>query len=119
MPLSAASHSKKKKKLPQLTSDPFLADEGLYPSMTGYKAAVTFLSLLQHDTVAVCVSRANTELSVDSGSGRITTLLNSPTTQPPPPLDLEKDADSQTANIGHAERSGVTRMGCCSLTGYS
>lgn len=85
MPLSAASHSKKKK-LPQLTSDPFLADEGLYPSMTGYKAAVTFLSLLQHDTVAVCVSRANTELSVDSGSGRITTLLNSPTTQPPPPL---------------------------------
>lgn len=56
--------------------------------MTGYKAAVTFLSLLQHDTVAVCVSRANTELSVDSGSGRITTLLNSPTTQPPPPLLL-------------------------------
>lgn len=110
--------TQKKKKLPQLTSDPFLADEGLYPSMTGYKAAVTFLSLLQHDTVAVCVSRANTELSVDSGSGRITTLLNSPTTQPPP-LDLEKDADSQTANIGHAERSGVTRMGCCSLTGYS
>lgn len=88
--------------------------------MTGYKAAVTFLSLLQHDTVAVCVSRANTELSVDSGSGRITTLLNSPTTQlPPPPVDLEKDADSQTANIGHAERSGVTRMGYCSLTGYS
>lgn len=75
--------TQKKKKLPQLTSDPFLADEGLYPSMTGYKAAVTFLSLLQHDTVAVCVSRANTELSVDSGSGRITTLLNSPTTQPP------------------------------------
>lgn len=113
------TQKKKKKKLPQLTSDPFLVDEGLYPSMTGYKAAVTFLSLLQHDTVAVCVSRANTELSVDSGSGRITTLLNSPTTQPPPPLDLEKDADSQTANIGHAERSGVTRMGCCSLTGYS
>lgn len=84
MPLSAASHSKKPKKLPQLTADPFLADEGLHPSMTGYKAAVTFLSLLQHDTVAVCVSRANTELSVDSGSGRITTLLNSPTTQPPP-----------------------------------
>lgn len=90
MPLSAASHSKKKKKLPQLTSDPFLADEGLYPSMTGYKAAVTFLSLLQHDTVAVCVSRANTELSVDSGSGRITTLLNSPTTQPPPLLTLKR-----------------------------
>lgn len=62
--------------------------------MTGYKAAVTFLSLLQHDTVAVCVPRANTELSVDSGSGRITTLLNSPTTQPPPlplpPLTLKR-----------------------------
>lgn len=83
--LRVTQKKKQKKKLPQLTSDPFLADEGLYPSMTGYKAAVTFLSLLQHDTVAVCVSRANTELSVDSGSGRITTLLNSPTTQPPPP----------------------------------
>lgn len=68
-------------------------------------------------TLVVCVSQSNTELSVDFESGRITKLLNPP--PPPPPLDLEKDADSQTANIGPAERSGVTRMGCCSLTGYS
>lgn len=32
-----------------------------------------------------------------------------------PLVDLENDADSQTANTGPAERPEVTRMGCCSL----